>query len=120
MGRGPKVTKSQAFKALRKMDNRRSADAILIVRGRLDQEGNWDVDWEGAHWMPNLDGSMISPSGLPMGFGMEATKTLVSVTANDSAEEGLGKLGAAAARGFVDSLGSSVIANFMNTEEDKD
>jgi len=116
---GSKVTKSQALKAMRKMDNRRSADAILVVRGRLDQKGQWSIDWEAAHWMPDLDESMISPSGLPMGFGMEATKEIAAVTANDSAEEGLGRLGAAAARGFVDSLGSSVMANFIKTE-DKD
>ena len=108
MARG-KTTKKEALKALRKMDSRKSADAIIIVRGRLDQEGSWDVDWEGAHWMPQLDEAFICPSGLPAGFGMAAAKEIGSVTAEDTAEDSLGRMGAALGRGLMNSVGSEIL-----------
>lgn len=119
MTQAKRVTKSKAFSALRKMDNRRSADAVIVIRGRLDQEGKWDIDWEGAHWMPHLAKELVAPSGLPVGFGIEATKRIAAVTADDTAEAGLGRMGAALGKGLVETIGSSFF-EMMKTSPDGD
>ena len=107
-----KISVAQALKALRKMaiPGRRNtdADAIILVRGRLDQEGKWEVDWEAAHWMPDLDPAFIAPSGLPLGLGSAAAQELASVSASDAAEDSLGRVGAALGKGIWDAIGSRV------------
>lgn len=98
-----KVTVPQALGALRPM-KRKEADVVLVVRGRLGPDGAWETDWEAAHWMPDLDDSLIAPSGLPAGFGMAAAKEVGSITAGDTAEESLGRFGAAVGKGLISAI----------------
>lgn len=98
------VTITQAFKALRKMGKNKEADALIVVRGRLDQKGEWTIDWDAAHWLPDLPDECIASSGLPAGFGMAAAQEVASVSANDVAEDRLGRFGAALGKGIWDTI----------------
>lgn len=115
MKRKTKISVSAALKALRLMaagKNRTSeADAILVVRGRLDQEGKWEIDWEAAHWLPDLEQDCISPSGLPVGFGPAAAHEIAAVSAGDVAETNLGRMGAAVGKGIWDVISDRVSTN---------
>lgn len=99
-----RISVSQALKVLRKMvlPGRKSAesDAVIVIRGRLDQEGKWEIDWEAAHWMPDLDPKCIAPSGLPLGLGAAAAQELASISASDAAEGSLGRFGSALGKGL--------------------
>lgn len=112
-----KITASQALKVLRTMSRKRSADAVIVVRGRLNQEGTWETDWEGAHWLPELSEENIAPSGLPSGFAQAAASELGGVTAGDVAEEHLGRFGAAIGKGLWESL-SGKIASVAEVKEE--
>jgi len=103
-----KVTPDQAMTALRSMGRNKDADAIVVVRGRLDSKGEWHTDWEAAHWMHDLRDEMLSPSGLPLGFGVASAKELASLTAGDTAEESLGRFGAALGKGLVSAIGEKI------------
>jgi len=103
-----KITASQAFKALRLMGRNKDADAIIVIRGRLDQQGEWEIDLEAAHWFHEAPKEHITPSGLPVGFGPAALADLASVTAGDAAEGKLGRFGAALGKGLLDSLGEKL------------
>ena len=116
-----KITVSQALKALRTMvvgHSKSEADAVIVVRGRLNQEGKWDVDWEAAHWMPDLDEACIAASGLPIGFGPAAAQEIASVSAGDVAEERFGRLGAAVGKGLWEALSSRMAGAVPGQEED--
>lgn len=99
MAKEKPISLNQAFRAFRKKKRGHNADAVLVVRGTLDQHGNWEVDWEAAHWMPDLPDHCVAPSGLPAGFGTAAAQEIATVSAGDVAEERLGKLGSALGKG---------------------
>lgn len=118
MKRTRKIKVIDALKALRRMAsrNKTDADAIIVVRGRLDTEGKWEVDWEAAHWMPDLDPTCIASSGLPVGFGPAAAQEIASVSAGDVAEERFGRFGAAVGKGLWEALSTRL----SETDKDED
>lgn len=76
----------------------KDSDAIVVIRGRLNDDGSWSVDWEGLHW---VDDEHIGPSGMPTRFMSSASKDLMMYAANDTAEMSLGSLGASLGMAFV-------------------
>jgi len=105
-GQKAKISPTAALKALRKSKRRGSplADVVFVARGSLDQEGGWSIEWEAAHWLPELSEQDIAPSGLPAGFATAAAQEIGSVAANDAAEKGFGRLGAALGKGAIDAI----------------
>ena len=101
-----KISPAVALKALRVAKKRRAAEAdvVLAIRGSLDQEGNWAIEWEAAHWLPELSEQDTASSGLPVGFATAAAQELGSVAAGDAAEKGCGRLGAALGKGAIEAI----------------
>lgn len=104
-----KVSKSKALTVLRIGKKNKTYDVVVAVRGYLNKEGNWEIDWEGAHWLHKLDEESIGKSGLPSGFPFEAGKAFMELSASESAEKSLGRFGTALGKGIIQSLAESDI-----------
>ena len=99
-----KVSKSKALTVLRVGKKNKTYDVVVAVRGYLNKEGDWEIDWEGAHWLHDLEEEGIGKSGLPSGFPFEVGKTFMELSASESAEKSLGRFGKALGEGLIQSL----------------
>jgi hypothetical protein len=88
--------RSKSESVLRCPKGRKSqkADAMLIVRGYLDTEGKWNIQWEGMHWLRGISQDDLTPSGLPIGLVGTAAQELASSAAADVLETHAGKMAA--------------------------
>lgn len=100
-----KISAKQAIKSLRGKKHP-APDVVMIIRGTLDQEGEWHIDWEAMNW---LRGEAVGSSGLPYGFPMSASKTLLGIGAEDSAEKSIGGLGTTLGKEFIKTIASGGI-----------
>lgn len=93
----PAKAKRASTKSLMK-SLRNDADAIAVLRGRMNDDGSWSVEWEGLHW---VEDEHVGSSGMPTRFMSAASKDLMLYAANDTAELSLGSLGASLGMAFV-------------------
>jgi len=113
-----KISPKQAMKALRR-GKKGPSDIVMVLRGRLDQQGEWDIEVEALHWLHEATKETIGPSGLPYGFPIAAGKELLSLGANDSAEKSIGGLGTALGREFIKTVASGSLDGIGAIFKDK-
>lgn len=106
-----KVNKVSVKKALVSLRSSRKskhlADVVLVIRGSVDEFGDWNVEWEAANWI--RDENVIGASGLPSGFPVAAGRELIEIGATESAEKSLGKFGTALGKSFLETVASGGI-----------
>lgn len=87
---------------------------MLVVRGCLDQEGNWNIEWEGMHWLQGVPPDHISSSGMPRGLVGAVSQELAAVAAGDVLESHAGKLAAS----IGESLGQGLLEVLRKRKEE--